>query len=93
MPVPVNCDQDFHSGEGSVTVQAFPLTMHRVTFRLRRPNWGQPVDFMALQCHDQTSAPFVTWKLLGSLLESTMQTRLAARHSACNVHLISKVHE
>lgn len=30
----------------------------------------QIMDIMALPCHDQSSAPFVTWKFLGSLLQS-----------------------
>ena len=34
-------------------------------------NWAAKLaDFMALSSHDQTGAPFVTWMLSNSILES-----------------------
>jgi hypothetical protein len=44
--------------------------------------------FMALPCHDQLRAPFVTWKMPGSLLQSGVQLGPLARLSASKVHLI-----
>ena len=53
---------------------------------------GNLIDFMALPCHDQLRAPFVTRKMPGSLLESGVQLGLVARLSARKVHLIVWVH-
>jgi hypothetical protein len=50
------------------------------------------MDCMALLCHDQLRAPFVTWKMLGTLLQSGVQLGLVARLSARKVHLIVRVH-
>src|SRR5215475_6033167 len=59
---------------------------------LGRLNEGQIKHFMALLCHDQPSAPFVTWKKFGGPLQSGVQLGPAARLSARKVHLIVWVH-
>ena len=53
---------------------------------------GILMDLMALLCHDELRAPFVTWKMPRSLLESGVQLGLVARLSARKVHLIVRVH-
>jgi hypothetical protein len=53
---------------------------------------GNLMDFMALPCHDELRAPFVTWKMPGCLLQSGVQLGLVARLSARKVHLIVRVY-